>query len=162
MEFEYNISLKDTWLEFRLNQWQEAKSRYQDALRTLNNLDADLSKPVATKTFTEDYHLSDCPMYKAKFWKEVADYIKEKESDSNWEYSYLAQDVVDANTDPYDDYELPCTQWKVYATISGDKPDVRETLEYKEQLGLVQMLYNELMTMKDRLEYNLEKEKQNG
>lgn len=151
MKYTYDICLEDSWLEFYIDQFKQAKEGYCKALRDLNNIVYEKDKPVATKIFISDYYKQDDPHNKAELWKEISEYIKENEC-VGWEYQWLDEKWVDVNTDPYDDYENLTVSYTVYATISGDKDNVEETLEYKQQLALVERLYIELMEAKNTVD----------
>lgn len=156
-KYPFNINLEDSWLAYDIQKFNEVRNNYQVALRDLNSIEWEKDMPVAVKSFVVQYDCANDPHYLAGFWKEIADYIDSKESDT-WKFSSLENEEIDVNDDPYVDYEMLTTKYTVYAILSGDKPNPEETEEYREQLSLVDHYHKELMQIKARLDRKLKGE----
>lgn len=156
-KYPFDINLEDSWLAYDIHKFNEVRNNYQVALRDLGNIKWEKDKPVAVKSFVLDYYQDSDSHYLAGFWKEIADYIDSKESDT-WEFSRLKNEEIDVNDDPYEDYEMLTTKYTVYAILSGDKPNPEETEEYREQLSLVDYYHKELMQIKANLDRKLKGE----
>lgn len=156
-KYPFDINLEDSWLAYDIHKFNEVRNNYQVALRELNNIEWEQDKPVAVKSFVLNYYRGDDPHYLAGFWKEIADYIDSKESDS-WKFSGLNSEQINVNDDPYEDYEMLTIKCTVYAILSGGKPNPEETEEYRTQLSLVDHYHKELMQIKVRLDCKLKGE----
>lgn len=144
-KFPSDIYLKDNWIVWELEQFQEGLRNYRKELNKLEEMSCSYGIPVPVETFIMDYPPEDELKYYKWFWATIHDYVKEKESE-DWVFSHLDHTEGDTNTDPYDDYELLSSCYTVYASIKNE--DITQTLEYKQQEKLVQHYLDEVLRFK--------------
>lgn len=145
-KFPRDIRLEESWFEFHYDKYSEAKSNYLRELRELDDISYKADEMVIVKTFVADYNYQDDPEYLLDFYKEITDYIKGDDSLA-WDDYSTGKDYVDANDDPYDDYEHETLRITVYARLK-ERTDVSVTKIYQDQVEVVQHFYRELLRNK--------------
>ncbi|AUR87539.1 hypothetical protein NVP1101O_128 [Vibrio phage 1.101.O._10N.261.45.C6] len=153
-EFEWDIKLDDSWFEYDYTKFQDKLKEYRKQRSVLNDIEHEATKPVACKSWTKDYYFGDEPKNKAQLWAEISEYIEEESKKEGWTYCNTETEMIDVNTDPYDDYEQLTPMYTVYAFVDKGG-DFRECLEYKTQYNVVSGLYAEVIELKSKIDMKL-------